>query len=107
MNDDNILPLLQRWADTITTLEAAMAALREAVGGSSDSKFADAVYRTADLAADMVSLQVGDTGDWLSWFQYDNLMGERGLAAGYGENPVPVRTLEDLAALIAEGREGE
>lgn len=63
-------------------------------------KVADsAVFNSAWLVVDALIGEL-DSGEWISWFVFDNEYGRSGLKAGYGGNLKPIKNVDDLIDLI-------
>ena len=82
---------------TIDVVEALAAAL----GSALDGPFGIAVYNTANSYTDTLSALIGDDLRWLSWYQFDNDMGRKGLCVTIkGGRVRRVRNLRQLARVI-------
>ena len=102
MEKQKMLVLLNEWQEQF-----------ELLGGYSDKVYElfdgglpDVVWRTFSLYSNMLSKLLGDDTDdtWLDWYCYENDMGKKGYDAGFDGEVKPIKTLEDLADLIIEGR---
>jgi len=47
-----------------------------------------------------VGMLVGDKGEWLEWYRYENEFGKNGMEAGYGKKLKPITNLKELLAII-------
>jgi hypothetical protein len=105
MKVNDMMPMLTAWASRQRELAAQMEALGAVVGERFDGPLYDAVWTTWDSYTDTLSQLIGDNENWLTWYVQENRMGANGLeAAPAGGKPVRVRTLHQLARLIAEGQ---
>ena len=102
MTPDEIIPILERWAEAITAAEEALELVQQAVGLESEAPLPTAVYALIGLADEWAGERIGAGGGWLEWYRLENDMGTRGHEAGFDGAVKPVRTLDDLAALLAE-----
>ena len=65
-----------------------------------DGAFMESAYRVENFLVDALALLIDDKGGWLDWFIYENDFGEKALEAGLKEDLKPIKTLDDLRALI-------
>ena len=96
-----ILPVLQRWAETVTAADEALALLASAVGSEPEAPVPQAMYALQGLADEWAAERIGTSTHWLEWYRLENDMGERGHEAGWEDDMRPIRSLEDFAALLA------
>lgn len=60
------------------------------------------------IIVDLLKICVGDTGDWIDWWLWENYYGERiseNSVTGDDGKPIDVRTPEKLYDLIVGGKE--
>lgn len=102
MTPTDILPILQRWAETITAAEEAFEPVSESLGSVPEAPLPTALYALYGLADEWAGTAIGCGTGWIEWYRIENSMGERGHEAGFDGELKPIRTLEDLAELLAE-----
>lgn len=101
MTPADMLPLLAQWAARHAELSAQMDALAAPFGGDATGPLFDAVWRTWDAYTDQLAARVGDQAEWLSWYCNENDMGRKRLAVISGTRSLQVRTVRQLATVIA------
>jgi hypothetical protein len=67
-----------------------------------DGGHCDVGYAFLDDYIELLSESVGDNGDWIAWFCFDNEFGARKLTAGYDGNERPITNVHELWDLIQE-----
>ena len=102
MTIDEIIPILERWAETINAAEEALDLVSAAVGIAPEAPLPTAVYALIGLADQWAGDRIGTGEGWLEWYRLENDMGAAALDAGFDGVLKPVRTLDDLAALLVE-----
>jgi hypothetical protein len=70
----------------------------------SQGGFSEVGFDLLDSYVALLSEAVGDDGDWIAWYCFDNDFGARKLRAGYDGNEKPIRNVNDLWNLIQEGK---
>ena len=48
----------------------------------------------------LIAIQVGDHGEWIKWFLWENDCGQKAFEAGYDQQTKPIKNLFDLLELI-------
>lgn len=96
------LKALRVWEQVTKAVDKQLSDL-EMLFGFTESPFLDAIFRMQSEYTESVAKNVGDTSDWLNWYQAENDMGAKGYDAGFGEDMREIKTLEDLLWLI-EGK---
>lgn len=91
----NKLKILKQWQTTSEALDRASEHLLK-FGMGIESETVDAVHNAMDQVTKLASVAVGDAFNMLSWYQYDNKMGARGLQATVNGEAREIRTIEDL-----------
>lgn len=99
------LALLTAWKARHDNLHKLMTTVSAALGLSVESPLFEATWGTFDDYTKTLAALLGDTSEWMSWYQSENEMGTRGMAAGYDGALSPVKTLDDLLGLITTSRE--
>ena len=97
------MAMLKAWQAQHAAIEAVMHDIDRAFGSIPDSPLFNTSWQSFDLYTDTLQKLLG-AGDWLTWYQAENDMGERGHGAGYVGSLRKIRTLEDLYGLIEAGR---
>ena len=101
---ENTIALLGDWAMQYAAVSRLMVSMNSTIGLDSAGPLYEVVWKLFDAYTGALSVEVGDFGGWLEWFQSENEMGKRGRGAGYDEKVKPIKTLTHLYALIAESR---
>ena len=57
-----------------------------------------------DSYVDLLSRHVEDNDNWINWFVYENEFGVDKMKAGYDGKEKPIKNIDDLWALIQEGK---
>ena len=68
--------------------------------GFADGPFWEVIWDGLCSYQTLLEEVVGDKGEHISWFIYDNDMGRCGLEAGVKGNMKPIKTVDDLIWLI-------
>lgn len=99
MTPEEKLKLLETWLARYRALDAAMDQLIDA-GLDPECPLHDAAFRVFDEYTRLVGEKVGDRGEWLGWWLYDNDQGRKKFSAWKGEKKLPGKTLRQLLAII-------
>lgn len=102
MNKKEILKTITEWERVQKELDDQIDKLYELIGYQPESKLLTAIYTVSEAHTNAVELIIGDEMQWLDWWKYENKYGESGLSAGKTAKIRPVKTLSQLAGLIAE-----
>lgn len=95
------LNLLQEWVDCVRRADDLRDTVAATFGTNPESKFDDAIEQNLQAYTRMVAKQVGDEGEWLDWYRFENDFGEKGLEAGPNNAPHrKICNIEDLLWLI-------
>lgn len=94
------LETLVAWEFSIWKLEQEEKKLAEALQPSFESPFYRAIFAMEESYTNAVSLMIGDEGDWLNWYRFDNKMGKGGMKAGFGNRLKLINSLDALLKLI-------
>lgn len=94
---------LKKWAGNQRALHASYAAMKALTGSESDSLLWNPVFNLWDAYTDLVSADVGDSDEWLRWYELECGMGKqpKEVQSLFGRTRT-VRTLRDLAAVICD-----
>ena len=104
MTPAQMLPLLQAWKARHAELHKQMQALASLTGNTYDTPFCTAIWETWNAYTATLARLIGDTGEWLAWFEDENDMGAKGLEVCSFTRTIKVRTLRQLATVIAGSR---
>ena len=99
MKHTDKLALLQTWQSAIELSDAQIDPIIEVLGLTPDSDVCNAVWGLQETLTRMTAVAIGDATELLSWHACENNWGKRALEI----EGRPVRTLEDLLAVIGEG----
>lgn len=103
MNKSEILKSITEWQAHQKALDAQLELLYNMTGNSGESPLMEAIYNIAGAHTDAVAALIGDESKWLDWWKYECRFGEKLMsAAKAGGKLRPVKTLKQLAGLIAE-----
>lgn len=102
--------LLRAWMQLHSQTEKLAQNIGEIFGHSPENLFFETTWALFDAYTSTLSALIGDGGaprgeSWLVWFWSENAMGANKHKAGYGGKLKAVKNLDDLYALIAEGRD--
>lgn len=98
------IALLQEWKEHHEAAEKVMDGIKASVGLDPHGPLFDMVWRMFDGYTLALGKALGDDfGTWLAWYYMENDMGREGMHAGYDGQLAPIKTLEQLHELIAEG----
>lgn len=101
------LALLTAWKARHDTLGKLMGGITNVLGLEVESPLFEMMWGTFDDYTKTLAALLGDHSEWMGWFQSENEMGAKGMAAGYDGNLTPVKTLDELLDLIAISRDRE
>lgn len=101
---ENTLTLLGNWQAHHAALEKMLDGITASIGLDINGPMFATVWALFDAYTGALAAEVGDSGNWLEWFQSENGMGAKGMAAGYDKKVKPIKNLNDLWRLIEEGR---
>lgn len=92
---------LQAWAARHRALQAQCAALHAITGAAPDCALLQPVYSVWGAYTVAVSELIGDTSEWLQWYEEECDMGRSPKEVRHIEGKsITVRTLRDLARVI-------
>ena len=98
------LALLANWAAHHDNIDKMMDGVKASIGLDPNGPLFDSVWRLFDGYTTALGAQIGDAGDWLSWYYMENCMGAKGMTAGYDKKVCNIKTIKDLYWLITESR---
>lgn len=107
MNRAEVLAILRPWHERTVELQRQWDAFEAATGARTDHPFGDSIWLMHEAYTMAIAAQVGDDGEWLSWWHYECNLGTKPKEASRkpGAKPMRVSTLERLATVIL-GRPG-
>jgi hypothetical protein len=100
MTDKQALNVLQTWLDHYNDVDKVFDLLSDLTGCAADSKLENPVWQMFQGYTGVVSALIGDDGEWLYWYLYDNEQGKRGMEAEVNGKVRKVRKLKDLLRVI-------
>ena len=100
MKREDKIQKIQNLLDLKGEIDKTFENLYKVIGRNPEGPLQDLVYKLFNSLVDKTSEEIGDTLEWLSWFIWDNDMGENAFEAGYDEDTKPIRTIEDLVGLL-------
>lgn len=92
--------LLTAWKARHDALTKLMDSITTVLGLEVESPLHEAMWGTFDDYTKTLASLLGDESGWLGWYQSENEMGTKGMAAGYDGNLAPIKTLDELLGLI-------
>jgi hypothetical protein len=107
LNRDEKIAILTKLISAHKKADAAIEEVKETLGISvtcESSELFGAVWGAIDTGVETVSALVGDEGEWLNWYIYENEYGAKKLKAGYNGKLKKVCSVNDLFKLIEEGQ---
>ena len=102
MTKKEILTELQAWERVQKAMTAQLDALYDLVGCQPENPLPSAVYTLLDAHTDAIARLVGDTTGAMQWWVIECDYGARPMSAGKGNKMRPIKTVKQLAGLIAE-----
>lgn len=101
-NKSAILDELKAWEQVQKAMVSKLDALYDLVGCQPENPLPTAVYTLLDAHTGAVARLVGDEFGFMEWWVRECDYGNRPMSAGRGDKMQPIKTLKQLAALIAE-----
>ena len=96
--------LAEKWDFVEKALDSIDAASQAQVAAcdiiNHEGAFMQSTYKVEGFLVEALALLVDDQHDRLHWFVYENHFGEKALEAGLENSMKPIKTLDDLKALI-------
>ena len=96
--------LAEKWDFVKEALESINTASQAQVAAcdliNHEGAFMQSAYKVEGFLVEALALLVDDKNGWLYWFVYENHFGEKALEVGLKEDLKPIKTLDDLRALI-------
>ena len=100
---ENTLSLLSDWQKQHDALERVMTSIDALFGLVPEGPLHDTVWRMFDAYTQALAAEVGDMGDWMSYYAGECQMGKNPMEAGY-DLAKKIETLDDLWWLIEKSR---
>lgn len=92
--------LVNDWVSTYNAITLQYQELSKIVGCMIEAPLFHALYIGFDRYTDALAMLIGDEGEWLAWYCFENEMGKKGMAAGKSGHMKPIKTTKDLVKLI-------
>jgi hypothetical protein len=97
----DILPRLLEWEGAYTDWRVQYKALQALTNCGPEAPIAIAMGCMWDAYSNCLGREIGDTGDWLNWYCWENEMGAKGLGVkSAGGKVIKVKTIEQLATVM-------
>jgi hypothetical protein len=98
MNREETKALIESLVESHKAGENARLQAAKAIGCRPENPLFDAMSQMETIAIKAVSKLIGDDGEWLDWFIWENDCGSRGMkcSAGYGPNLMEIHSVDDL-----------
>lgn len=96
------LEALKGWETRRKDMDSKIAQLEDLLGISPESAFLDAVRRLQERDRVVTSLIVGDEGEWLDWYCYENSFGADGKRVVIDGCTRLVKNVEELLSVLEE-----
>ena len=100
MTRDEMIAEIDLVCAIITESDKAYDELARVVGRDPESALWGVMYKAQSALVAQTSKLIGDEGEWLSWFIWENECGRKGLQAGYDKKMTRIKTAAQLARLI-------
>jgi hypothetical protein len=92
------------YVDAIKKFNEESNTFNDHIKAISSGGFSDHGFTFLDRYIELLSEAVGDTGDWIAWYCFDNEFGANKWKAGYGKPLKRIKNVNDLWNLIQEGK---
>lgn len=104
MTRSEVLAILRPWHERTVELQRQW----DAFGVRTDHPFANSIWLMHEAYTKAIAAQIGDDGEWLSWWHYECNLGRTPKEAyrALGTKALRVSTLERLATVICWGMAG-
>ena len=98
MNRDETKALIERLVECHLAGESARLQAAKAIGCRPENPLFDAMFKMEQLAMESVAKLIGDGGQWLEWFIWENDCGKRGMQCSVGTTSEmkAIHTIDDL-----------
>lgn len=102
MSKSEKLAALKQWAKCYTNIHETYEKGYSLLKCDPDSPWANAMFNTFEAYTQILGKLVGDKGDWLSWYIWENKAGKAAYEAKAAnwKKSRKIKTLEDLLMLI-------
>ena len=105
MNRDEMIAEIEYACRMIQVSDYAYEAMRGSIGCDPDSVFWSAAFGLQDAIVAQTAKLIGDSGEWLKWFVFENDCGRKGMEAGPANGKLrKIKTAAQLAQLIEATR---
>lgn len=94
------IQLLKTWETHYNAINDKERAFMDGAGMREPLPLMEAYWQLFDEYTKFVAEKVGDKGEWLSWYCWENDMGKKRMDAGYNNKLKPIKNLNDLLKMI-------
>jgi len=99
------IKMLEDLKKSCLEVEKCTAHIKSLFGSDYSGDFFTSYHGLLDFTIQNVAKLIGDNGEWLMWYIYDNNWGSSCFEAGYDNNLKKITTFEDLIWLIDLSKE--
>lgn len=101
---EDTIVLLREWQKHHTAVEKMMDGIKATIGLDPNGPLFDTVWKLFDAYTNTLSVELGDLGGWLQWYQMENDMGANGHVVHIKDKPTKITTLGQLCELVRNSR---
>ena len=102
MTREEKLETLTYWQEFAQTVKPLFDALNMTLGSTPECPIISEYWRLYTDYTGLIADLIGDHGEWLEWYAWENDFGSNGMPAGFDGKLSPVKTLGQLLMLIDE-----
>ena len=108
MTRAEVLAILRPWHERTVQLQRQWDAFEAATGARTDHPFGDSIWLMHEAYTKAIAAQIGDDGEWLSWWHYECNLGRNPMTAYrmLGTKGLRVTSIVRLATVICWGGAG-
>lgn len=92
--------LLVEWLDQHNATHSTYQQMKDLFDCNPECKAVSSMSTLFDKYTKLVSEKVGDKGEWLEWYLWDNEAGKRGSEVTINGKKIKVKNLDDLLKVI-------
>lgn len=98
LNRDETKALIESLVECRQASEVARLQAAKAIGCRPENPLFDAMFKMEQLAIESVAKLIGDKGEWLDWFIWENDCGKKGMRCSIGSlgKMKAIHTIDDL-----------
>ena len=104
MKQKDMVIEIERVCAIIAEADRAYDDLARVVGCDPEAPIWTVIGKSNTMLIEQTAKLIGDEGEWLSWYVWENDCGRRGFEAGYDKNMTSIKTAAHLAKLIMTKR---